>query len=131
MHSPSRPRGPHSGTLVLTCGKDNLLRVVDVRRFEVLHTLSAPSFSVGGAWTAACLSPSERRAAAGGADGAVLLWDVGQAQGRVAARLRDPTQHQAAVACAWSPLGLPLASCDKAGGLSFWTGAPLAKRGGR
>ena len=104
-----------SGNLVLTCGKDNLLRCVDVRRFEVgpmtcsgailvlccavlcraatsvhllptrvdthhwpriccrhlaplpaslaclpaclqvRHTLSAPSFNVGGAWTAACL----------------------------------------------------------------------------
>ena len=91
----------HSGAMVLTCGKDNLLRCVDMRRFEVAgvgslalagqgagpwcgqrllaaacvpvaaepasppppppaalqvrHTLSAPSFSVGGAWTTACL----------------------------------------------------------------------------
>lgn len=100
---PARPAclpGPCcSGSLVLTCGKDNLLRCVDVRRFEVSplcfpasrgaclrlgddsrgparvvqgtrhadrrrrascaaqvrHTLSAPSFTVGGTWTSACL----------------------------------------------------------------------------
>lgn len=167
-HQPPRPcPAPCSGTLVLTCGKDNLLRCVDARRFEVrcvdlhplklrrwagsgaaqvpagwgapgsnltlhaaapqvLHTLSAPSFSVGGAWAAACLSPTEQQAAAGGADGVVFLWDL--ARSAVAARLREPKQHQPAVACAWSPLGLPLVSCDKAGTLSFWTGGP-AKRG--
>ena len=228
---------------MLTCGKDNLLRCVDVRRFEarkapncadpqrcraaasthvhlmparadthcppclpplpaplclpplpaplacppspaplplqVRHTLSAPSFNVGGAWTAACLrcdrvwawvqvllqhwpapllsflvttstacallrrpllpacccSPSEKQAAAGSADGTVLLWDL--ATSAVAARLRDPRQHQPAVACAWCPLGLPLVSSDKGGGLTFWTAAraspsnPAGSGGGR
>lgn len=97
-----------SGTLVLTCGKDNQLRCVDVRRFEVRcsagihwrcvqhgllscstsdaaalwplfmpqsqplncacalqvrHTLSAPSFSVGGAWTTACFRCGPRAGA--------------------------------------------------------------------
>ncbi|KAL4437310.1 hypothetical protein ABPG75_004449 [Micractinium tetrahymenae] len=122
-----------SGSLVLTCGKDNLLRCVDVRRFEVRHTLSAPSFTVGGAWTSACLSPTEHQAAAGSADGTVFLWDLGRAA--VAARLREPKQTQPAVACCWCPLGLPLVSCDKAGGLTFWgpavQAAGSAARGGR
>lgn len=110
-----------SGGLVLTCGKDNLLRCVDVRRFEMRHTLSAPSFSVGGAWTTACLSPTEHHASAGSSDGTVFVWDV--ARGTVAARLREPKQTQSAVSCAWSPLGLPLVSCDKAGGITFWSGS--------
>jgi autophagy-related protein 16 len=165
-----------SGALVLTCGKDNLLRCVDVRRFEVRcssgrccaawlrsgtaappascwgysrvaamraelhsspirahapqvrHTLSAPSFSVGGAWTTACFSPTEQQAAAGSADGTVFLWDI--AKSTVAARLRDPKQHQPAVACAWCPLGLPLVSCDKAGAISFWTGRASKRASG-
>ncbi|KAI3424821.1 hypothetical protein D9Q98_008207 [Chlorella vulgaris] len=112
-----------SGELVLTCGKDNLLRCVDVRRFEVRHTLSAPSFTVGGTWTSACLSPSETQAAAGSGDGTVFLWDVSKAT--VASRLRNPKHHHlhhhSAVACAWCPLGLPLVACDKAGNLSFWS----------
>lgn len=196
--------------MALTCGKDNLLRCVDVRRFEasaaswraeraaallltsqlagcesqsqgglamglvplqqglgyplpqVLHTLSAPSFSVGGAWAAACLrcvehlrsrrcscccaslecrlppperpppplrtprSPTEQQAVAGGGDGTVFVWEL--PKGSVKARLRDPKQHQPVVACAWCPLGLPLVSCDKAGGLSFWSATPR-KRG--
>lgn len=116
------------GNLVLTCGKDNLLRCVDIRRFEVRHTLSAPSFTVGGSWTAACLSPTETQAAAGSAEGTVFVWDL--AKSAVASRLRDPKQRQSLVACAWSPLGLPLVSCDKAGGITFWSssssGAPAA-----
>ena len=44
-----------AGRLMLTCGKDNVLRAVDVRRFELRHTLSAPTFVVGGAWATACL----------------------------------------------------------------------------
>lgn len=72
-------------------------------------------------------SPTEQQAAAGSGDGTIFLWDV--ASGTVAARLRDPKQHQPTVACAWSPLGLPLVSCDKAGGLSFWVGGTPARRG--
>ncbi|PSC73673.1 autophagy-related 16 [Micractinium conductrix] len=117
-----------SGSMVLTCGKDNLLRCVDVRRFEVRHTLSAPAFTVGGAWTSACLSPSEQQAAAGSADGTIFLWDV--PKGSVAARLREPKQAHSAVACAWCPLGLPLVSSDKAGGLTFWGGGGGGGGGG-
>lgn len=58
----------------------------------------------------------------------MFLWDLHTA--KVAARLRDPKQHQPTVACAWSPLGLPLVSCDKAGGLSFWVGKSGASGGG-
>lgn len=65
-------------------------------------------------------SPTEQQAAAGSADGTVFLWEL--AKSALAARLRDPKQHQPAVACAWCPLGLPLVSCDKAGAISFWTG---------
>ena len=87
---------------------------------------AAPTTSVAAARccllspSAAC-SPSEKQAAAGSAYGTVLLWDI--AKSAVAARLRDPRQHQPAVACAWCPLGLPLVSSDKGGGLTFWTAA--------
>ena len=73
-------------------------------------------------------SPTEEQAAAGSADGTIFLWDV--ARGAVARRLRDPKQQHPAVACAWSPLGLPLVSCDKAGGISFWVGGPPGGRRG-
>ena len=44
----------------------------------------------------------------------------------MAARLKDPKHHHhhhSVVACAWSPTGLPLVTCDKGGSLTFWQSA--------
>ena len=62
--------------LVLTCGKDNCLRVVDARTFQVQQTLTAPGFSVSTTWCTACLSSNESHAAAGSANGSVFVWEV-------------------------------------------------------
>ena len=57
-----------AGTLV-SCGRDNVVKVVDLRMFEARATLKAPGFAVGAVWTNACLGPDERHAAAGESDG--------------------------------------------------------------
>ena len=112
----------------MTCGKDNLLRLVDVRTFEVRSTLSAPTFVVGGAWATACLAPSEALAAAGSADGSVLVWELGGGRSALAAKLREGGggtrggPGDAVVACAWSPAGFPMGSCTKGGTVTFWGG---------
>ena len=56
--------GVLAGTLV-TCGRDNVVRVLDLRTFEPRATLRAPGFAVGAVWTNASLGPDERHAAAG------------------------------------------------------------------
>lgn len=112
--------------MVLTCGRDNLLRLLDLRTFAVRATLGAPTFEVGGPWAAACLSPDAAHAAAGSRDGAAFVWDVGS--GAVVARLRAGRAREgeaageaaAVVACAWSPCGAPLVSCDRGGGVAWW-----------
>ena len=53
-----------AGTM-LTCGKDNVLKLVDLRMFEERAVLRAPGFAVGAVWTNACLGPDELHAAAG------------------------------------------------------------------
>lgn len=63
--------------LVLTCGRDNTLRLVDARTFQVRGTLAAPGFAVTTNWCTACLSPDESHVAAGSASGAVYIWEVG------------------------------------------------------
>ena len=52
--------------VVLTAGKDNTLRVVDMRTFEPRAALRASGFAVGGVWAGATLGPDEKHAAAGG-----------------------------------------------------------------
>ena len=54
----------NAGTM-LTCGKDNVLKVLDMRTFEERAALGAPGFAVGAVWTNACLGPDELHAAAG------------------------------------------------------------------
>ena len=56
--------GVLAGTLV-TCGRDNVVRVLDLRTFEPRATLRAPGFAVGAVWTNASLGPDECHAAAG------------------------------------------------------------------
>jgi hypothetical protein len=50
---------------VVTAGKDNALRVVELRTLKPRATLRAPGFAVGGYWAGLALGPDERHAAAG------------------------------------------------------------------
>ena len=61
---------------MLTCGKDDLLKLTDWRSFQVERTLRAPSFHVAGVWCRACFGADERHAAAGSADGTLHVWSV-------------------------------------------------------
>ncbi|KAK9845276.1 hypothetical protein WJX81_001992 [Elliptochloris bilobata] len=104
--------------VVLTCGKDNLLKLVDPRTFQVQRSLRAPGFSVGTVWCTACLGPDERHVAAGSSDGTVFIWEA-ERSGAVVRTLKDA--GAASVLCtAWSPQGTPLVSSDKAGRVTFW-----------
>ncbi len=65
----------HAGA-VLTCGKDNAVKVTDSRSFQVQPTMSAPGFAVGGVWSKACLDSDERHCAAGSSTGSLFIWAV-------------------------------------------------------
>lgn len=62
--------------VVLTCGKDDLVKVTDARSFQVTAALRAPGFHMGGIWCKACLGPDERHIAAGSSDGTLFIWQV-------------------------------------------------------
>lgn len=105
-----------SGTTLLTCGRDNVLNVFDVRRFSVQSTLRAPGFRVATNWSRVCLSPDEKYAVAGSADGRVFVWNL-------ATSSLDKTlsgHSSAIVSCVWSDMGRPLATADKAGTVILW-----------
>jgi len=99
---------------ILTCGRDNVIRILDFRTLEVSGEISNASFRVGTSWTNPCFSPNQSHIACGGVDGAIFIWSAKDQILR--ATLRG---HDAVVAtCAWSPSGL--ASCDKNGKCLLW-----------
>jgi autophagy-related protein 16 len=115
---------PRGGAALLTNGRDNALRVLDVRTYGVLATLRAPTYRVGTNFARAAWAPDGAHAAAGGADGGVHVWAVGggsggEEGGTLAALLRG---HAAPVAaCAWAPgARAQLGSADKAGITLLW-----------
>ena len=62
--------------LVLTCGRDSELKVVDMRTFEVRASMRAPGFCVDTVWSSAALSPDERYVTAGSSSGSIYVWEV-------------------------------------------------------
>ncbi|RMZ57117.1 hypothetical protein APUTEX25_002349 [Auxenochlorella protothecoides] len=110
--------GP-SGVMALTAGKDNVVRVVDLRALRVQCTLTSRHFNVGGAWSVVALSADEHHAAAGSADGSVLIWDLTK-PGTAPSRLSARQAASPVTALAWSPIGAPIVTGSKAGGVAFW-----------
>lgn len=110
-------------TLFLTCGRDNSLRLLEVRTFTVLATLRSPGFRAASNTARCALSPDGRTAAAGSADGGVYLWDCGGAgRGGAAQQPHVLRGHAAPVAAvAWAPGGGGrLASADRNGVALIW-----------
>ncbi|KAK9863390.1 hypothetical protein WJX84_000187 [Apatococcus fuscideae] len=106
-----------AGGLVLTCGRDNELKLVDMRTFEVRGAMRASGFSVDSVWCSAAISPDERFVTAGSSSGALCIWEVEGAS--LATELRG-SAGQAVQAAAWSPQGEPLVSCNRQGSITFW-----------
>ncbi|KAK9903907.1 hypothetical protein WJX75_000087 [Coccomyxa subellipsoidea] len=107
---------------VLTCGKDNVVKVTDARSFQVQPAMSAPGFTVGGVWSKACLGPDEKHCAAGSSTGAVFVW--GTERGNLVKTLKEQGSAQIVQAACWSPQGTPLVSANKDGAVTFWQPTP-------
>jgi len=124
--------------LLLSAGRDSQLCLVDIRRHRLLTTLSAQGYRAGAAAggrdgagggrpAKAALSTQGQFAAAGGADGAVYLWDLrsGAGWGRVAHGGVLRGHSCSCTALAWRPgwparAGAALASADKGGLAMLW-----------
>lgn len=62
--------------MILTCGKDHVLKLVDMRTYQVKQTMRAPGFTVNNTWCSATISADERHVASGSVDGRVFIWGV-------------------------------------------------------
>ncbi|XP_010219057.1 PREDICTED: autophagy-related protein 16-1 isoform X1 [Tinamus guttatus] len=105
-------------TQLLTCSRDDLLKIIDLRVSVVKQTFSAQGFKCGSDWTRVVFSPDGNYVAAGSADGALYVWNVltGKLERTLAKHHSSPIN-----AVAWSPAGAHVVSVDKGSKAVLWS----------
>uniref|UniRef100_F6ZGZ5 Autophagy related 16 like 1 n=1 Tax=Monodelphis domestica TaxID=13616 RepID=F6ZGZ5_MONDO len=105
-------------TDLLSCSRDDLLKIIDLRVNAVKQTFSAPGFKCGSDWTRVVYSPDGSYVAAGSAEGSLYVWNV--LTGKVEKVLSK--QHSSSInAVAWSPCGTHVVSVDKGNKAILWS----------
>ncbi|XP_051855277.1 autophagy-related protein 16-1 isoform X5 [Antechinus flavipes] len=105
-------------TDLLSCSRDDLLKIIDLRVNAVKQTFSAPGFKCGSDWTRVVFSPDGGYIAAGSAEGSLYIWNV--LTGKVEKVLSK--QHSSSInAVAWSPSGTHVVSVDKGNKAILWS----------
>ncbi|XP_070161578.1 autophagy-related protein 16-1 isoform X2 [Polyergus mexicanus] len=101
---------------LLSCVRDDTLKLIDLRMKKIVGSFSADGFKVGFDWTRAAFSPDGQYIAVGSADGSVFIWSI--ATNLIETILKG---HTAAVtAVSWHPHGTYLASIDRAKTVTVW-----------
>ncbi|XP_042762904.1 protein Atg16l2 isoform X6 [Panthera leo] len=113
----------HDQLHLLSCSRDNTLKVIDLRVSNIRQVFRADGFKCGSDWTKAVFSPDRSYALAGSWDGALYVWDVDT--GKLEGSLRGPHCIQVAErslgwwlqdTCAW----LPFLLLHRAGAEPVW-----------
>ncbi|XP_069473994.1 autophagy-related protein 16-like isoform X2 [Ambystoma mexicanum] len=103
---------------LLSCSRDDQLKIYDLRANADRHSFSAQGFKCGSDWTRAIFSPDGNYVVAGSADGTLYLWNV--LSGKVERMLSK--HHNASInAVAWSPSGAHVLSVDKGSRGVLWS----------
>ncbi|GFT03161.1 autophagy-related protein 16-1 [Nephila pilipes] len=105
------------GYSLLSCVRDDSLKLIDFRMNNVVRTFSADGFLIGCDWTRARFSPDGQFCVCGSQDGGVYIWVV--STGALKKVLREHSSN--VIACAWSWCGNYLLSCDKNRKAILWS----------
>ncbi|XP_030632837.1 autophagy-related protein 16-1 isoform X3 [Chanos chanos] len=108
----------HDRTELLTCSRDDLLKIIDLRSNAVRQTFSAQGFKCGSDWTRVSFSPDGSYAAAGSADGCLYVWNV--LTGKLD-RCLDKSHGAAINSVSWSPSGTYVITVDKGSKAVLWS----------
>ncbi|XP_040486753.1 protein Atg16l2 isoform X3 [Ursus maritimus] len=107
----------HDQLHLLSCSRDDTLKVIDLRVSNIRQAFRADGFRCGSDWTKAVFSPDRSYALAGSWDGALYIWNVDT--GKLEGSLRGP--HCTAVnAVAWCPSGSHVVSAEQARKAVLW-----------
>ncbi|KAM5163225.1 autophagy-related protein 16-1 isoform 1-T2 [Mantella aurantiaca] len=105
-------------TELLSCSRDDLIKIIDLRANAVRQTFSAQGFKCGSDWTRVIFSPDGSYVAAGSAEGTLYFWNV--MTGKVEKILGK--HHSSCInAVAWSPSGIYVVSVDKGSKGVLWS----------
>ncbi|XP_063298437.1 autophagy-related protein 16-1 isoform X5 [Pelobates fuscus] len=105
-------------TELLSCSRDDFIKIIDLRACAVRQTFSAQGFKCGSDWTRAIFSSDGAYVTAGSAEGTLYFWNV--ITGKVEKMLSK--QHSSSInAVAWSPSGTYVVSVDKGGRGVLWS----------
>ncbi|XP_074496979.1 autophagy-related protein 16-1 isoform X2 [Sebastes fasciatus] len=108
----------HDRTELLTCSRDDLVKIIDLRTNAVRQTFSAQGFKCGADWTRVTFSPDGSYVVGGSADGALYVWNV--LTGKVD-RTLDRNHNSAINSVSWSPSGAYVASVEKGSKAILWS----------
>lgn len=108
----------HDRTELLTCSRDDLVKIIDLRTNAIRQTFSAQGFKCGADWTRVTYSPDGCYVAGGSADGALYIWNV--LTGKVD-RTLDRNHNSAINSVSWSPSGTYVASVEKGCKAILWS----------
>ncbi|XP_033298801.1 autophagy-related protein 16-1 isoform X1 [Bombus vosnesenskii] len=101
---------------LLSCVRDDTLKLIDLRMKKIIGSFSADGFKVGFDWTRATFSPDGQYIAVGSSDGSVFIWSV--TTNMIETVLKNHSTVVTAVS--WHPHGAYLASVDKAKTVTVW-----------
>ncbi|XP_013886522.1 autophagy-related protein 16-1 isoform X3 [Austrofundulus limnaeus] len=108
----------HDRTELLTCSRDDLLKIIDLRTNAIRQTFSAQGFKCGADWTRVTFSPDGSYVAGGSAEGTLYIWNV--LTGKVD-RTLDRHHTSAINSVSWSPSGVYVASVEKGSKAILWS----------
>ncbi|XP_068136799.1 autophagy-related protein 16-1 isoform X4 [Hyperolius riggenbachi] len=105
-------------TELLSCSRDDLIKIIDLRTNVVRQSFSAQGFKCGSDWTRVIFSPDGSYVSAGSAEGTLYFWNV--LTGKVEKILGK--HHSSSInAVAWSPSGAYVVSVDKGSKGVLWS----------
>ncbi|XP_050985509.1 autophagy-related protein 16-1 isoform X2 [Labeo rohita] len=108
----------HDRTELLTCSRDDLVKIIDLRSNAVRQTFNAQGFKCGSDFTRVTFSPDGSYVAAGSADGVLYIWNV--LTGKLDKTL-DKGHSSAINSVSWSPSGAYVASVEKGSKAVLWS----------